>query len=191
MMEDIRDIQMRNRCYCIALMTGTSAYTWYNYSLFEPLDNDFLMPYTLNAMCMLCYLTWDTYSMLASPVLFRTDLMIHHGICLVVFSSYIHSVPLQMSNYLLMESISMMNYLWKNNPSLLKLYRTVCIVCIRIPMIVWFTLYYNPNIGMPYLKSIYSPMVYNYLYNLERFHWFFIIYDIFILYKLYKPVKRQ
>lgn len=168
-----------------------SLYTWCNYSLFEPLDNDFLMPYTQNAMLMLVYLAWDTYSMIATPVLYRTDLMIHHGICFVVFSSYIHSAPLQMSNYLLMESISMMNYPWRNNPSLLKIYRTICIIGIRIPMIVWFTLYYNPTIGMPYLKRIYSPTVYNYLYNLERFHWFFIIYDIFILYKLYKPVKRE
>ncbi len=185
------EIQMRNRCYFITTMCGISLYTWYNYSLFEPLSNDVSMPYTQNALLMLVYLVWDTYSMLSSSVLFRTDLMIHHCVCLVVFSSYIHSTPLQMSNYLLMESISMMNYLWRNNPTLLKVYRTFCILCIRIPMISWFMFYYNPNIGLPYLKSIYSPLIYRYLCLLERFHWFFIIYDLYILYKLYKPSKKR
>ena len=182
---------MRNRCYFITAMTGMSLYTWCNYSLFEPLDNDFITPYTQNAMLMLVYLAWDTYSMIVTPILYRTDLMIHHGICLVVFSSYIYFVPLQMSNYLLMESISMMNYLWRNNPALLKIYRTVCIVCIRIPMMLWFVLYYTPTIGLPYMKEKYSSFIYNYLFVLANLQWFFIVYDIFILYKLYKPIKRE
>jgi hypothetical protein len=180
---------MKQRCYFLSVMCGTSLYNWYNYSLFDPLNTNFFTPYYQNCLLMMFYLGWDMYHMIKRPVLFRFDLMIHHSITFVIYLSYLNNAPLTMSNYLIMESISVMNYLWRNNPRLLKFHRTVCIVCIRLPLITWHLFYYNPYIGMPMLKANVSIYLYYWLYLLERFHFFFIFYDLFILWQLYRPKK--
>jgi hypothetical protein len=188
---DIQLEHMQNRCYFISAMCGLSLYGWCNYSLFEPLDNSFFTPYYQNCLLMLFYLGWDTYQMFRRSVLFRTDLMIHHCITLVVYLSYINLIPLQMSNILIMECISLMNYAWKNNPRLLKLYRTVCIFCIRMPVSLWFWLYYNPNFTFPEWNITHSRYSYVYLHTLGNIFAFFIVYDVFILWKLYTPLHLK
>ena len=142
---DIQTVHMKQKCYFISAMCGMSLYSWYNYSLFDPIDNSFFTPYYQNGLLFCFYLGWDTYHMITIPVLFRTDLMIHHSVCFVCYVSYINNTPLQMSHYLSMECISLMNYVWRNNPQLLKLYRTLCILCVRVPLITWCFLYYNPT----------------------------------------------
>ncbi len=186
---DIQTVHMKNRCYFISVMCGMSLYSWYNYSLFDPINNSFFTPYYQNCLLMLVYLGWDTYHMITNPILFRTDLMIHHSITAFAGVSYINNISLQFSNVMIMECISLMNYVWRNNPQLLNLYRTLCIFCIRIPLILWLWLYYNPNITFPYLKQTRTYHHYIYLFVLFNQYWFFIIYDIFILWKLYKSKK--
>ena len=183
---DIQTEHMKQRCYFISAMCGMSLYSWYNYSLFDPINNSFFTPYYQNCLLVLIYLGWDTKRMIDTPILFRTDLMIHHSITTVIYLSYINNTTLQMSNYLIMECISLMNYVWRNNPKLLKLYRTFCIVFIRIPLITWHLLYYNPRFAIPMLKNNVNILFFNLLCVLEKFHIFFIIYDMFILWKLYK-----
>jgi hypothetical protein len=175
---------MKKRCYFISVMCSMSLYSWYNYSLFDPIDNSFFTPYYQNCLLMLFYLGWDTYHMISNPLLFRKDLLIHHFITSIVYLSYINNTSLQMSNVLIMECISLMNYIWKNNPQLLKLYRTICIFCVRIPLSLWFWLYYNPNFQYPYLKL--TTNHYLYLSTLGNVYLFFIVYDMFILWKMYK-----
>jgi len=192
---DIQEIQnrhMKNRCYFIFVMCSLSLYNWYNYSLFDVIQNDFFTLYYQNCLIMLFYLTWDTYHMTISKnkkILFRTDLLIHHIICGIAFLSFINFLPLQMSNYLIMECISLLNYALRCNENLLKIYRTFCILFVRIPIITWYLVYYNPTIGIHIIKNNVSLYCYYYLYMIERLHFFFIIYDIFILWKLYKPQK--
>ena len=129
--------------------------------------------------------------MIRKPVLFRTDLMIHHAVAAVVYLSCIGHVSLQMSHVLIMECISSMNYIWRNNPSCLKWYRTLCIFCIRMPLSLWMWLDYNPTISYPFLQSTRAPNHYVYLSTLGNIYLFFIVYDMFILWRLYKPQTKQ
>jgi hypothetical protein len=182
---------MKQRCYFISAMCGLSLYSWYNYSLFGPINNSFMTPYYQNCLLMLFYLGWDTYHMTINPILFRTDLMIHHSVTTVVYLSFINNTTLQMSNVLIMECISLMNYALINNPKLLKLYRTTSIFCIRLPLSLWMWLYYNPTIMYPYFKLTRTYSHYLYLSTLGNIYLFFIIYDMFILWRLYKPIKLK
>ena len=155
---DIQIEHMKQRCYFISAMCGMSLYSWYNYSLFDPIDNSFLTPYYHNGLLFLFYLGQDTYHMITKPVLFRTELMIHDTMSVIITLFSINNNTLQMSNYMILECISLMNYVWRNNPYLLKVYRTICICVIRTPMTVWFY-YYSPIIMYPYWEN---NLTYNY-----------------------------
>jgi len=189
---DIQTEHMKMRCYFISAMCSMSLYSWYNYSLFDPINNSFFTPYYQNCLLMLFYLGWDTYHMITKPILFRTDLMIHHSVTTVIYLSYINQISLMGSNVLIMECISLMNYCWRNNPQTLKLYRTLCILCVRIPLSLWLWLYYTPNIVIPYYKQLQLHHIhYSYLSALSNSWIMYIIYDMFILWKLYKPPKLK
>ena len=128
---DIQTEHMRLRCCFISAMCGLSLYSWCNYSLFDPINNSCLTPYYLNGLLFLFYLAWDTYHMTLSSnkhILYRTDLIIHHTMSFIITASSINNNALLMSNYMILECISLMNYVWRNNPYLLKMYRTFCIV---------------------------------------------------------------
>ena len=188
---DIQTEHMKKRCYFISAMCSMSLYSWYNYSLFDPFDNSFMTPYYQNGLLFLFYLGWDTYHMITNPILFRTDLMIHHTMSFIITTSSINNNTLQMSNYMILECISAMNYIWRNNPQFLKVYRTLCILCIRTPLTSWFYFYYNPSIIYPYWKLTRTYSHYLYLSTLGNIYLFFIIYDMFILWKLYKPPELK
>ena len=189
---DIQNEHMKHRCYFISAMCSMSLYSWYNYSLFDTINTSFFTPYYQNSLLMLLYLGWDTYHMINTPILFRMELVIHHSITTVVFLSYINRTPLQTNNVLIMECISLMNYIWRNNPPLLKLYRTFCIFIVRLPLTIWLWLYYTPNIIIPHYKQLQiSHNHYLYLSILSNGWMLYIIYDIFILWKLYKPKKLK
>lgn len=190
----IRNEHMKNRCYFISAMCSASLYSWYNYSLFDPVVNDFYTVYYQNCLLMLFYLCWDTYHMILSPnraLLYRTDLVIHHTVTLAIFLSYINNTALQMNHVLIMESISLMNYVWRDRPEILNIYRTACILLIRMPLSFWFSLYYNPNIIFPYFKENRSHYHYTYLHALSNVYLFFLCYDVFILWKIYKPKRIE
>jgi hypothetical protein len=189
---DIQTIHMKRRCYFISAMCGMSLYSWYNYSLFDPISNSFFTPYYQNCLLMLFYLGWDTYHMITKPILFRTELMIHHSFSTITYLSAINSGALQLSNILIMECISLMNYVWINNPNLLKIYRTLCILGVRTPLSLWFWLYYNPTIVKPYWFITKTYIHYLYLSVIIINVYLFIIgYDIFILWKIYKSTKLK
>ncbi len=190
----IAEEHMRKRCLFMSALCCVSMYNWYNYSLFDPISNDIYTPYYQNSLFMLFYIGWDTYHMTFGKnkhILFRIDLIIHHLVCFIIFQSFINHMPLQLSSYTMMECMSLMNYTWRNNPRLLNIYRTICIVMIRIPLISWYIIYYNPYIGIPYIQTMVPRYQFYYLCCIEQFHWFFIAYDIFILYKIRKQMKRQ
>jgi hypothetical protein len=182
---------MKQRCYFISAMCGMSLYSWYNYSLFDPINNSAFTPYYSNGLLCLFYLAWDTYHMITKPILFRTDLVIHHTMAFVLTASSINYNALQTSNFMILECISLMNYIWRNNPQLLKLYRTLCICTVRTPLTLWFYFYYNPTIMYPYWKYTLSYNYYLYMKLIFDMAIFFAFYDMFILWKLYKPIKHK
>jgi hypothetical protein len=181
---DVQNKHMKNRCFFIFAMCGLSMYTWYNYSLFDPINNDnenndYFTAYYKNCLLMMFYLCWDMYYMTLSSnrrILFRTDLIVHHVMTLYTLLTYTNHIPLQISNTIIMECISLMNYTWRNNQKLLKIYRTFCILFVRMPLTFWF-IFYNKNniVQFPYSKI--------------NGYWFFILYDAFILWKIYKTKK--
>ncbi len=155
-------------------MCGLSLYNWYAYSMFDLEVHDFYTPYYQNCLLMLVYLGWDTYQMTMSAnrqQLFRTDLIIHHAVTTIVYLSYINNVPLEISNVLIMESISLMNYIWRNNPGRLKTWRICCIFLIRIPLSLWLMLYYNPKYAYPHFyqtRTYYHALYLSKLGNIHR-----------------------
>ena len=196
-MDIIRAEHTKKRCYFIYAMCTMSLYSWCNYSIFDldPVNSNvhFFTPYYQNCLLMLFYLGWDTYHMTLSKhrkILYRKDLIVHHFIATFTYLSFTNITPLQLSNNLIMECISAMNDVLKNNARLLKLYRTFCIFFVRIPLSLWYCLYY-----IPYYKKIMFPNhgpndVCKVILSTTLFI-FFIFYDVFILRKLYKPNKLQ
>jgi hypothetical protein len=109
-------------------------------------------------------------------ILFRKDLIIHHVVSLYVLFKYINIVPLEWSKFTIAECISLMNYIWRNDKKLLKIYRTCSIFFVRMPLSLWiFFNFYKNNIDFPYVKSLF----------------FMIFYDGYILWKLYFEKKLK
>lgn len=189
---DIQNDHMKKRCYFMYAMCALSAYNWYNYSLFDPLNNSVLTPYYANGLLGLYYFGWDTYHMTLSNnrhLLYRTDLMIHHAFAFTLGASIININSLQVSHYMIMECISIMNHVWRNNPQYLKIYRTICVCLLRMPLSLWFLLYYVPRFQDPILKQTLTRNHYLYIKYFFYSPIFFFLYDLLILWKLHKPKK--
>lgn len=185
----IQDLHMKYRCMWLWVMCGLSTYTWYNYSLYDPIQTDLYTPYVLNGAIFICYLSWDTYKMIMDARLYRTDLLIHHVVAMTVTVSCIRTIPLHMSNYMILEAISLFNYPLRNYPGLLNHYRTFIILTLRMPMTTWFVVYYFPSYDLPQLKLTISPIHCNWMIFMNNLTYAFLLYDFFILYKIYKPKK--
>ena len=188
------DIHMKHRCMWLSVICGLSAYTWYCCPLFVLFPDVIFTPYTFtpsvsNGVIFVCYLIWDTHKMLTDRRLYRSDLIIHHGIAFIISGSCTYYIPTQMSQYLVMESISLMNYTLRDLPNILKIYRTFVITCIRIPLTLWYYFVYNPYYTIPFIittTTVNGVLWMRFIYNLCLF---FIVYDIFLLYKIHKPRK--
>jgi len=190
---DVKNKHMKHRCCFIFTLCSLSLYTWYNNCsrsdtvyMSTHNDNDHrvsrfhrLTPQYLNCLLVGFYLSWDMYCMTLSSnrrILFRTDLIIHHVVTLGTILNYMNYIPLELSKIIIMECISLMNYTWRDNKKKLNLYRTFCILFVRMPLSFFFILYKSNTIArFPYTQI--------------NGYWFFIFYDAFILWKIYKPKK--
>ncbi len=187
---DIRDEHMKMRCYFMWAMCCMSLYNWYAYSLFEPINNDILKPYYLNCALFIYYLFWDSYKMLLSSdrkILYRTDLMIHHCISLFTYISLINYTSLQVSHVLVMECISLLNYVLRNRPKTLAYYRLFCIFIVRIPMCVYMLNYnwYHIMFYAPTMELYYQHQPY------ENIYFLFLAYDACLLKQLHKILTMK
>lgn len=184
---NIQNVHMKHRCYYLFVSCLLSLHTWYIYPYFDishvtsylKIDsNSYLKLYHKN--CFLgFYLLWDVFNMTLSKnrkILFRKDLIIHHVTSLYVLFKYFDIVPLEFSKFTIAECISLMNYIWRNDKNLLKIYRTCSIFFVRMPLSLWmfFDVYKN-NIDFPYFKTLF----------------FMIFYDAYILWKLYFEKKLK
>jgi hypothetical protein len=176
-----------HRCYCLIVSCILSLHTWYNYPHLNVDNNDnvnsnsYFELYCKN-LFLRSYFIWDMYHMTLSSnrkILFRTDLLVRHVVGLYLFFKYINFIPIIWSKFTIAECISLMNYIWRDNKKLLKIYKTFSILFVRIPLFVWFFYYfYNKNknnnlFDFPYVKTF----------------CFLMIYDAILLWKLYKPKK--
>ena len=167
-----------------------SLYNWFNYSLFEPIQSDLTMPHYWNCILFIYYLLWDTYKMLFSEhcaILYRTDLMIHHAISLFTYFSLTNFTSLQMSNVLIMESISLFNHMWRENPMLLNWYRLLCILFLRVPLCCYMLFYYNMQCIMHYAPTM---EVYRIHQPYENIYYLFLLYDAFLLKQVYSNLRK-
>ena len=171
------------RLYFILPMFLVSLYNWYTCSLYDPVNTSFFTSYYQNCMLMLFYLGWDAYHMMYNPLLFRMYLMVHHILSFVTYSIFINICPLQMSHLLIMQCILLMDNLLINHQQLLNMYRTLCILLIRIPIWNWMWLYYFPTYILPNFQ------VYVYLSVIGKIMPLVTLYDIVILWKICKYVK--
>jgi hypothetical protein len=183
---DVQNKHMKYRCYFLFASCILSLHTWYIYPSFDMNhvknylkidDNSYFKLYHKNCFLGL-YFLWDMFHMTLSKnrkVLFRKDLMIHHVVAFYLLFNYINIVPMEWSKFTITECISLMNYIWRDNKKLLKIYRTFCILFVRMPLsfFIFFSFYKN-NIDFAYFKSLF----------------FMIIYDAYIIWKLYFEVKR-
>ena len=187
---DIRDEHMKTRCYFMWAMCSISLYNWFTYSLFEPINNDIWKPYYLNSALFIYYLCWDSYKMLLSSdrkILYRTDLMIHHGISLFTFLSLINFTSLQCNHVLVMECISLLNYILRSRPKTLAYYRLFCILAVRIPMCLYMLnynwhhiMFYAPTMELYYQHQPY-----------EKIYFLFLLYDAYLLKQLHKNLTMK
>ena len=189
---DIQSKHTTNRCNFIYALCSMSLYSWYNYSLYDPINNSFFTPYYHTGTLFLLYLMWDTYHMMISKhILFRTDLLIHHALSFTITAMSLNNNVLLTSHYIIIECISLMNDILKNKPRLLKLYRTFCVCVIRTPLSLWFWYDYIPTIMYPHWKLTLTHNHYSYMkLFIHDFSFFFVLYDVFILWKLYKSKKN-
>ena len=186
---DIQTEHMKQRCLFISAMCFMSIFGWCRYSLFDPINSSFFTPYYQNGLLFLFYLGWDTHYMLTNPTAFRTDLMIHHAMSFVLTSSSININALAMSHYMVLECISLMNYAWRRHPRLLRCYRTLCIVCVRVPLSVWVICHYVPHILVPHWESTLTPHGFLYMKTLfDLCVLFFVFYDVFLLWKIVRQL---
>jgi hypothetical protein len=177
----IKDIHMKNRCWVIFTMCSLSLYNWYNYSMFEkPIINNISKPYYWNCLIFIFYLVWDMYKMTLSEhrkILYRTDLMIHHGFSLTLYYSGINITSINGSNLLIMECISLTNYLWRKPKYFfwLNYYRLFCIFLVRLPLLFMYRYYFLPYYQeTSYIDDFYIDLI---MYaNL-----FFIVYDLYLI----------
>ena len=79
-------------------------------------------------------------------ILYRKDLLIHHCVSIILYPSLLQYVSLIGSNVLIMESISTLNYIFREQKwaTTLNYYRLGCIVFIRVPICSYYYFYYYP-----------------------------------------------
>jgi len=186
---DIQNEHMKHRCYFLAVICGGSLYNIYNYSSYDPtINNLFSIPY-LHCLFTAYYFLWDTYEMVRCKELFRTELLLHHVVASFELINLMYYFALQTSCFMIVECISLMNVVWRDKPLLLKIYRTLCIFCVRIPSALYWGLYYDADIDYQYLLETISIVHYNYLRSVQFALLLLVFYDMYILYQLYKPKK--
>ena len=192
-MNEIRAKHMFYRCNFMFLMCGLSLYTSLYYSIFDiPLKNTIDKPYYINCIFFIVYLLWDTYKMLLSNdrvILYRKDLLIHHCVSIILYTSTIQYASLTGSNVLIMESISTLNYILREQKWATKLnyYRLGCIVFIRVPICIYYYFYYYPYFLFKSREYIEDIALKKYIWYVQQTFIFFFLYDVYLL----KQISRN
>lgn len=171
-------------------MCSLSLYTWTSYSLFQPLEiNVWSVPYQ-NCLLFMIYLAWDTWSMYYNKSLFRVDLQIHHIIGSLIFGSMAMYIPIPGSMALINECISLLNNVLRNHPYWLNRYRLFCILCIRLPVCGFFTLYYIPYRFYEFKGSL-TDDEYWFVYYAHKINYLFLLYDFYLIKTIVHNLRKK
>ena len=158
----------------------------YNTWFYNPFDNN-LTESSITLMAVppvfITYLCWDIYVMLQYKHLYRTDLFIHHGVCLFAYNiGLLCKLYKTGSLFMLCESISLLNYILRDRPNWLNYYRLLNVFFLRTPIWILYIYYYNGHFNDYMIIAR----------NLYRYGpAFFIIYDIVIIQKTLALMKRK
>jgi hypothetical protein len=151
---------------CFSLGTFNSCY-YYGESIYTS-------SFTLCSLPLLfmSYLIWDTYKILFYKQLYRSDLLMHHIACIIIYSYIsIYGAWLSGSLIVIAENLSLFNY-WLANSSLLR-YKLCILLFYRIPFWIIFS-------GSPFRNIEYA----DHFYIIVIGPPLFIVYDLFMIKKI-------
>ena len=195
--QQIRDMHMKYRCYWMAFICMISAHDWFMYTLYSSIDLSWGSSYCMNCILTSCYISWDTWSMIGGnerTVLYRKDLMIHHIMTIPVFIGALLWCPLCGSLVSITESLSLMNYIFrdKSYERLLHYYRIVIVFFIRLPVFLFFINYATYHVYRYIDQSVCGYLCYNIGFQIPKYGTIlFIMYDVNIIYKIWKSLSRS
>jgi len=157
---------------CFSLGTFNSVY-YYGESIYTTSTTLCLLP-----PLFISYLAWDTYKMLFYKQLYRSDLLAHHSVCLIVYIYLIYyNIRYVSSLFMVAENLSLFNY-WLDPKSLLK-YKLCILLYYRIPF--WF--YF---IGSGFYNIEYAEHFYIIIFGIP----FFVCYDLFMVKKILQNLGK-
>lgn len=166
---------LKQRSYFIAIMCGISLYGWCRCSIYDTSYSiECKSVYNTNCSFFVLYLCWDIYKVFSRTQTLKDKLIAHHIFSIV---GIMNNFSLQTSHVMIALSMSLMDYVLKNQYIPLALYRSSCILFIRVPLATYFMLMYNPTVSYYLVKMNNTP------YSIC-----FILYDTYLLYNLWRPV---
>lgn len=182
------------RCSFIATMCFVSLLSWTYDSFYAPVQNKVTSLHTINGLFFLFYLLWDLYQMMYSSYkkqLYRLDLVIHHLAAFVLTAGCLPFISLAVSRSLITESVSLMNYIWKDKVHFIRLniYRLFTIICIRLPYSIFSGLYYLPAYINTY-KQEHSVLQLNWLYVMNNIIFLAVLYDLYLMKRIKDNLQR-
>jgi hypothetical protein len=122
--------------------------------------------------------------------LFRVDLQIHHIIGSIAFGFMAMYIPIPGSMALINECISLLNNVLRNHPYWLNRYRLFCILCIRLPVCGFFTLYYIPYRFYEFKGSL-TDDEYWFVYNAHKINYLFLLYDFYLIKTIVQNLRKR
>lgn len=157
---------------CFSLGTFNAAY-YYGESIYKTSFTLCLLP-----PLFMTYLAWDAYKLQSYKQLYRSDLLAHHMICLIVYSYMsVYGTYYTASLFVIAENLSLFNCLL-NHLSLLK-YKLFILLCYRIP---FWLIFISSSLGdIEYADHNYIIMMGPPL---------FICYDLFMLKKIIQKLYK-
>jgi len=174
-MDNYIESWLKHRSYFIAAMCSISLYGWCRCSLYNTAyTTECKGVYNANCSFFILYLCWDMYKVFTRTQTLKDKLIAHHIFSIV---GIMNNFSLQTSHVMIALSMSLMDYLLKNKYIPLLIYRSSCILLIRIPLATYFMVMYNPT-----TVSYYGININNTPYSIC-----FMLYDTYLLYCLWNP----
>ena len=172
-MDDFIETWLKKCSYSKAVMCSISLYGWCRCSLYDTPSTECVVVYNTNCSLFVLFLCWDMYTFIKSTQTMNDILIVHHIFSII---GIILNFSLQTSHTMISLSMTLMDYVLMKQYMQLALYRSLCILIIRIPLATYFMLLYNPT-----TISYYAVNMNNAPYSIC-----FILYDIYILYNTWK-----
>lgn len=150
-----------------------------------------ILPTVLTGHCLAAvFFVIDVLILLFVKSMWRTDLFVHHCVCIFLLCYFTEDFPLVGSIFYIGEALTAMNWLRVDYPIAVTLYRLGIVVLVRFPV-------FGRIFGQ---VALWDPKCYNHNKSgqLACFMCFFFLYDLYVLwgciqalFRLMKPKKIQ